>query len=341
MRRLLVSVSLAALGSLGCSESAPQAIDDAGNDTAPLDDTAIDTATTDTATTDTAIGEAGSDAADAAFDADAGACGCVDYSDPVSVGLMPLSLKETSGLAASRKNPGVIYAHNDSGDSARIFAIGAAGTQLGQIDLGGATAVDWEDIAVGPCGGGSCVFVADVGDNGKSRSDYAIYAIDEPTLDGKTFATKTLAARKFPFSYPDGKWNCETLLADPKTGRLYVVTKDDGIDAGVYAFPETLTPGAPVTLTKVATATGTKGNLVTGGDVSPCGDRVLLRTYGSLLEYTVPTGKALADAFAAAPRKVPVAKESQGEAVAFRADGRGYFTASEGTLVSLFATGCR
>jgi len=326
--RITALVSALLLG--GCSEAAVQTQADGAVD-APDALDALDALDTLDTAADSAVSEV----------ADGGACGCVDYTEPVRVGAMPAVLKETSGLAASRKNAGVLYGHNDSGDSARIFALDQKGGLLGQLTFGGATAVDWEDIAVGPCAEGSCVFVSDVGDNAKSRGDYALYAVAEPSLDGKPFATQTLSAKRFPFSYPDGKWNCETLLVHPTTGRIYLVTKDDTIDGGVYVFPEKLEPGVPVTLEKVGSATGTKGSLVTGGDVSPCGDRVLLRTYGALLEYSIGAGKTVGDALASKPRSVPVAVETQGEAVAFRADGRGYFTASEGNLAALSSTACR
>jgi hypothetical protein len=60
------------------------------------------------------------------------------------------SINEASGIAASRMNPNVLWTHNDSGDSARVFAMTAAGTNLGTYSISGASATDWEDIAVGP-----------------------------------------------------------------------------------------------------------------------------------------------------------------------------------------------
>ncbi len=268
-------------------------------------------------------------------------CACASYTSPVPVGALPATLPEISGLAASRKNAGVLYAHNDSGDGAHIFALDHAGRLLGEIALGGATARDYEDLAVGPCETGDCVFIADVGNNSESRTDLALYAIDEPALDGQPFATKTIAARRYPFSYPDGSWNCEAMLVHPKTGEIYIVTKSSVADAGVYRYPGKPVRDKPVTLEKVGAVKGTKGALVTGADISACGDRVLIRTYGALLEYAIAKGTNVAQALGVAPRTVPVAAEAQGEAVAFRADARGYFTASEGKGATLSLTGCR
>ena len=60
------------------------------------------------------------------------------------------AVDELSGISASRRTDGVWWVHNDSGDSARVFAVGTDGRDLGEFDLAGTAAVDWEDIAVGP-----------------------------------------------------------------------------------------------------------------------------------------------------------------------------------------------
>src|SRR2546427_279731 len=78
-------------------------------------------------------------------------------------------LFEASGIAVSRAHPGVLWTHNDSGDSATVYAITLAGNLLATYRVPGATAVDWEDIALGPCPehAGRCLFIADTGDNGE------------------------------------------------------------------------------------------------------------------------------------------------------------------------------
>src|SRR5215203_1068814 len=73
------------------------------------------------------------------------------FSAGVQTGTIQNSLiTEASGIAASRMNSNVLWTHNDSGDSARVFAMTPAGTNLGTYSLTGAGATDWEDIAVGP-----------------------------------------------------------------------------------------------------------------------------------------------------------------------------------------------
>src|SRR5881394_1013410 len=40
------------------------------------------------------------------------------------------SVTEASGLAASRRNPGVLWTHNDAGSTPRLFALSTNGTLL-------------------------------------------------------------------------------------------------------------------------------------------------------------------------------------------------------------------
>lgn len=323
MRRALLAVALVGCSSPSEEQSAPAdtavvIVEDSATDTYVATDTAPDTAV-DTSTL-----------------ADTSTCGCASYTDPAEVGTIGgTAIDELSGLAVSRAHPGVLWAHNDSGDTPRVFAASDKGAFLGQITIGGATAIDWEDMALGPCPKGTCLYIADFGDNGMSRTNLALYRITEPNVDNKPFATITADAEKLPFAYPDGRFNAEALLVHPVTGEIVVVTK--GATTGIYRFPTPLTPGVTATLVRVGAVTGLDG-VVTGGDVSPCGDRALLRTYASLYEFR---GATIGDALVTMGVRVPVATEGQGEAVAYHADGRGYFTASEGASVPLYSTACR
>src|SRR5690554_2937742 len=76
------------------------------------------------------------------------------YSDPIETGkLESVDLKEASGSAASKCQPGVYWTHNDSGDDALIYAINEKGEHLGVWAVAGAANKDWEDIAVDESGG--------------------------------------------------------------------------------------------------------------------------------------------------------------------------------------------
>lgn len=66
----------------------------------------------------------------------------------------------------------------------RIIFINSAtsGARLGTIYINGAHSQDWEDIACGPCTGGSgnCVYIGDTGGNAGGDAN-TIYRIREPS----------------------------------------------------------------------------------------------------------------------------------------------------------------
>jgi hypothetical protein len=167
-----------------------------------------------------------------------------------------------------------------------------------------------------------------------------IYRVAEPDVAvGRPAGMRAVTADALPFVYPDGSHNCETLLAHPRTGDLYLVTKRGGV-AGVYRMPMPFTPGVRATLVHLRDIPIADGAVVTGGDIHPCASRVLLRTYGALYEYRAAAGAAFETTFGATAISVPVAREPQGEAVGYALDGRGYVTISEGASPTLNRVGC-
>lgn len=150
----------------------------------------------------------------------------ITISPPQHVGTISTStLSETSGIVGSRSLPGILWVHNDSGDSARFYAINAAGALQGTFSLTGATATDWEDIAMGPkAGGGNYLYLGDIGDNDANRSQIAVYRTDEPQVaTGGTIAAT--GYKKALLQYPGGPRNAESLMVDPLTGDLFIITK--------------------------------------------------------------------------------------------------------------------
>jgi len=91
---------------------------------------------------------------------------CWTYAPPTEAGRVQHGeLLEISGLSASRARPGVLYVHNDSGDSARFFALDSRGAALAEFSLEGASFEDCEDIALGASDGQTFVYLGDIGNN--------------------------------------------------------------------------------------------------------------------------------------------------------------------------------
>lgn len=257
-----------------------------------------------------------------------GAPSCPACGAPAATGALgDAALTEVSGVVASLAHPGVFWVHNDSGDVARFFAVDATGKRLATISVSGAGAIDWEDLARGPCPAGTCIYLADIGDNQEKRAAYTVYRVPEPA----TIADATVTAERLDFTYPDGSHNAETLLVHPVTGAITIVTKVFVGTSSIYTFPLPLTPGAAAVLKDVGGVKPPSGSvLFTGGDVHPQGTGVLLRTYSAVWYYPLSATATVAEALQGPPCPMPVATETQGEAVGWLPDGKGYVTISEG-----------
>lgn len=252
------------------------------------------------------------------------------------------AITELSGLVASRRTEGVWWGHNDSGDTARIFAFGGNGNDFGTYALSGAIATDWEDIAAGPgpVANTQYLYVADIGDNARTRSSVRVYRTPEPLVDpnAPTPAPQTLTqVDTLTFTYPDGPHDAESIVADPVSGAVLIVTKEFSGTSKVFKAPANLASGSTTTLSHVGTVTLGTGlaGLATGADVTPAGDVLAIRTYSTVKVFQRVTGQTLESAVAGTPCSVAGASEGQGEAIGFTRDGRAYVTASEGASPAL------
>jgi len=238
-------------------------------------------------------------------------------------------LSETSGIVASRKNPGVIWAHNDSGDGACVYAVDTRGRYLAVCTFGGVEARDCEDIAIGPgpMKGVDYIYLADIGDNRAVRQHVRIYRAVEPTItagsalqDIRLRDVETIRVR-----YPDGACDSETLMVDPATKDLYIVSKRHE-RSRLYraAWPDDTTQ--TVTLEyKCSLPWG----WATGGDICRDGTAVIVRNNYTASLWKRRAGSALDEAFEGPAEHIMLTWEPQGEAICFDAAGAGYYTTSE------------
>jgi hypothetical protein len=220
---------------------------------------------------------------------------------------LPPGLTEISGLAMSAKHPGIVYAHNDSGNTADIFAIDTATGQLkAKLSLSGAPNTDWEAIAVGKDESGrTSIYVGDIGNNFGGR-DPIVYRLPEPD----TLADATVAATKFQLKFADGAKDAESMPLDPTTGQLYVASKNYTADGRLYAAPNPLNAGQTNTLSDTGRPAP---KFATDGAFSPDGKAYALRSGGPLGENSAwfydTSGKQLA--------KVALPSQGQGEAITY------------------------
>jgi hypothetical protein len=238
-------------------------------------------------------------------------------------------IREASGIVASRQNPGVLWVHNDSGGLPRVFAINAKGDLLGICNVGGAKLRDWEDIAIGPGPDPNrqYLYIGDIGDNQAKYPEVIVYRVPEPKVNAtEAFGMMPIGpAEAIHLTYPGGPRDAETLLVDPLTRDIYIIAKRQ-LFSKVYraGFPQPTTGQ-----TQMEAVTTLPWGFATGGDVSPDGREVIVRSMGNAALWTRPAGKPLWHAFSGKQVHLPLANEPQGEAICFDSQGLGYFTISE------------
>ena len=243
---------------------------------------------------------------------------------------------ELSGLVLSRSQRGVLWTHNDSGDSARLLAVSPRGRLLANLRVPGAEHVDWEAVATGPAAGPrDAIYIGDIGDNAAERSTVVVYRVAEPGL-ARGAPGATASARRLTLRYPDGAHDAEALLVDPSTGALVVVTKDFGGAAGVYVAARP-SPAAVTTMRRAGTVRLGGGQAVTAGDASANGRVIVLRSYDAAFAWTRRRGQTIASAMRRrrCRARAGLLAEGQGEALALTRDGRAFFTVPEGRRPAL------
>ena len=229
-------------------------------------------------------------------------------------------ITESSGLARSGYDDGVLWTHNDSGDGPRLYAVDRNGGTAATIELAGVRALDWEAMSrVRGADGRSRLFVGDIGDNARARPEIAVHRIDEPReLDEDA----TVPATTYRMRYEDGPHDAEALLVHPRTARVYVVTKDAAGAAGVYAAPEDLRTDEVNVLERVADAPA----VVTDGAFLWDG-RLALRTYTSVH----------VSAWLGAPAQaLTLPRTAQGESLAVAPGSRAVLVGSEGVASPVY-----
>lgn len=263
------------------------------------------------------------------------------YGPPVRLAeLEDRAVRESSGIVASRRNAGVFWTHNDSGDDPVIYAFDRKGKSLGRWRVTNAQAVDWEDIAAGPGpqGGTPYLYVGDTGDNDKERASVTVYRVPEPVFSAEDSSAAnrpraTEPAEAIRLKYPDGGHDAETLMVHPVTGDLYVVTKDFKSATGVYKLKAPFSSAGVNTLARVAelSVPNLVGGLITGGDISPDGRRVALCDYLSGYEMTLPdNAQNDFDQIWKQPiLMVELGPRQQGEGICYSLDGNSILATSE------------
>ena len=241
------------------------------------------------------------------------ACAMV-LADPVPEKIFDVEFEpiiEMSGIVKSKRYDDVYWVHNDSGDTARLFAIDGKGKVIypdwmdvyGEVPVEGAKQwqghkievaanIDWEDIAVDD----EFIYVAEMGNNGNARRDLGVYVI--PELNPRK-VSDTRALKYIPIRYPDQKqypaeqWHFDSESIFVFEQKLYFVSKhrqpgeiskyEKG--AVLYRLDTQYTDRFNV-LKQIDSHD--EVNLATAADLSPDGNRLAILSYQQLWLFDKP-----------------------------------------------------
>ncbi len=218
-------------------------------------------------------------------------------------------LREVSGLAKSKLNPGWLWTHNDSGGGAYLYAIGPQRRLRFRLKIVQSTAFDWEDIAVGPGPDGtSRIYIADTGRNihiGKSAPP-RIWVVPEPKIGRDLRLSADKAKKKLPvfrsavaralvLSYPGGVApDVEAVFLFDHGTAIGLISKSRTGKSIVYGahLPPISRPTTPLELqflAKLRIRQGKKGRarMVTAADLTPNG-KLAIATYDYLFVTDPP-----------------------------------------------------
>ncbi|GAA4791632.1 hypothetical protein GCM10023200_28640 [Actinomycetospora chlora] len=231
----------------------------------------------------------------------------VAWADPaVRCTLDDPRLAEASGLVADADGYEVV---NDSGNPSTVYRLDDRCAVVGEREVPH-LGRDVEDLARTPDG---TLWLADTGDNDRRRATVAVLRL---LPDGGEQVVR--------YTYTDGPHDAESLLV-AADGRPVVVTKDLGGRSGVYVGDDGVLRRAGEVVVPGEALTTFGSGTYTGGAISADGRVVALRTYADAWLFPAPGGTTTAEdvvtALRAAPVRVPLPGEVQGEALAFAPDG--------------------
>jgi hypothetical protein len=240
---------------------------------------------------------------------------------------------EVSGLSASGLSSEVFWVHNDDGDPI-VFALNIKGEVLARVTLQGATNLDWEDNAIGPgpVAGKPYLYQADIGMNSKKAGEAYVYRLLEPTVDPTKRGVQSVATdvTKIVLRYPvNAVLNFETMLVDPILGDLFIIQKGGHMGfKAEKAQLDAVKSGGVIEMKQVISA-GDWISTPSAGAISPLGHEIVIRDEETAWFFKRAPGQSVEDALRTVALKMPLGKESNGEAITFGKDGKDIFTATE------------
>jgi len=254
------------------------------------------------------------------------------------------AIVESSGLACA--GPGEFWTHNDAGNDAALFQLGADGETVRALKVHGVENRDWEDLALYHQGNDVRLVVADIGDNAGVRPEVQLYVLSISD-DGEVPVFQV--DERYRLRYPGGARDSESLAIDGWTNTAWLLSKRT-IPAELYTVPldkpsdDVVTATFAGTLTTLPQPTASEIALApermdwfwqpTAMDFSPDGRRAAVLTYEAVYLYSRDDGESWIEALSMRPVSFEIGTGWAAEALCLSEDAV-YWT-TEGESAPIF-----
>jgi hypothetical protein len=231
------------------------------------------------------------------------------------------ALDEISGVVVGHRMDGVLWVEEDSGNDAAVYALEPTGGVVAEVTVDGATNEDWQDLAWA----NGRLWVGDIGDNERERSEIQVYSFREPGDRGVTSVDATILRLR----YKDGSHDAEAMFVDPRDDHLYLIVKQlTKPESAVYGISlRQVRPGEVGVLRPVARVPLL---LVTAADLGPAG--IAVRNYLTALVFPWSDDRTIVSTLKG--MSCPVSLGSS-EAIAQTRDGKALYSIAEGVGPSI------
>lgn len=237
-----------------------------------------------------------------------------------------INLAEVSGMVASVKNESHFWVINDSGNHAKLYLINKKGETIHSWWIMGVNNTDWEDLAMkhDTQTGKSWILIGDIGDNYAIRKSINILEIEEPTFSDPQDTVISLY-KNYHFRYEDGPRDAETIMIDPNSSRVYVISKREK-NVRIYGAPKQLAENDTMLL---SFSSKLPFYNITSGDIAPDGNEILLKNYDAIFYWNSSHGNCMLSALSQEHELIRYTPEPQGESICWDRNGNGFYTLSE------------
>lgn len=220
-------------------------------------------------------------------------------------------IEESSGLAISPKHDDLAYTIND-GDDAIVYAIQiSTGDVVGVTRVRGGKFEDTESIRID---GKGRMWLSDLGDNDRERDDAALYRFPEPGP-----GRHSVNAKRYPVSFEGGPADIESLLVHPKTGQMFLATRDEKAPGTLYSLPKKLTRNGDNRATNLNKSVPVD---TSDGTFTIDGSRALIRTGEAVHVFDPETWTEV--------ERLSVPAVENGESISMEPGGTSFIIGSEG-----------